>query len=405
MSILRPGPLGAVAQSASLREVVETLAPLDRRAGSEGEREAAVWIAARLNAAGARARIEEEDFRDGYARLLLPLVGASALAGVLASFGRRRRLATVLAGLAVAALADDVSNGVRLWRRAASRPRATWNVVGETGDPAAERTLVILAHHDAAPSGLVFDQSLQRWLARRFPRVLERMETSFPIWWPVVAGPAAVALGSASGSRRLAATGTGLSVIAVALAVDIARSPVVPGANDNLSAVGALVELAERLRDEPISGLRVMLVSCGAEEVLQGGIYGFAARHFSELDHSRTWVLNLDTIGSPELIMIEGEGPFVMEDYFDPRFRDLIARAAGAAGLPIRRGLRARASTDAVIPSRAGYPTATLCSWDDARCLSNYHQMSDTPENLHYETIERAVGTVEAVARELAEAA
>ena len=33
-------------------------------------------------------------------------------------------------------------------------------VVAETGDPAADRTLVILAHHDAAHSGLVFHPAL-----------------------------------------------------------------------------------------------------------------------------------------------------------------------------------------------------------------------------------------------------
>ena len=61
----------------------------------------------------------------------------------------------------------------------------------------------------------------------------------------------------------------------------------------------------------------MLLVSCGAEEVLQGGIHGFAARHFPTLDRERTWFLNLDTVGSPRLIMLEGEGTVVMEDYFD----------------------------------------------------------------------------------------
>ena len=109
---------------------------------------------------------------------------------------------------------------------------------------------------------------------------------------------------------------------------DIARSPIVPGANDNLTAVAVLVALAERLRAQPPEGLRVLLVSCGAEEVLQGGIYGFARRHFPALDRDRTWFLNLETLGSPKLIMLEGEGPVVMEDYHDRSFRDLVARAA-----------------------------------------------------------------------------
>ena len=53
----------------TLREVVEALAPLEREAGSAGEREAAEWLAARFESAGAPARVEEEEFLDGYAGL------------------------------------------------------------------------------------------------------------------------------------------------------------------------------------------------------------------------------------------------------------------------------------------------------------------------------------------------
>ena len=61
-----------------------------------------------------------------------------------------------------------------------------------------------------------------------------------------------------------------------------------------------------------------MLLSAGAEETLQDGIRGFVARHRHELDPDRTWMLNFDAIGSPRLIMLEGEGPFWMQDYTDP---------------------------------------------------------------------------------------
>jgi Zn-dependent M28 family amino/carboxypeptidase len=186
---------------------------------------------------------------------------------------------------------------------------------------------------------------------------------------------------------------------------DIDRSPTVQGANDNLSAVAALVGLAERLRDAEAAGdgvgVRVLLVSCGAEEVIQGGIYSFAEAWFPRLDRERTWFLNLDTVGSPELVSIEGEGPVVMEDYHWRSFRDLIERVAWREGLPLRRGMRARSSTDAVIPSRAGYPTACLVSFDRSKAMTNYHLPTDTPENLDYATIARAVVLAEAVAREL----
>src|SRR4029079_2739025 len=112
----------------------------------------------------------------------------------------------------------------------------------------------------------------------------------------------------------------------------------------------ALLVLAARLRDEPAPGVRVLLVSCGSEETLQGGIHGFGARHFPSLDRERTEFVNLETLGSPRLIMLEGEGPIVMEDYTDKTFCDVVARAAERAGVRMRRGMRARSSTDSVIP-------------------------------------------------------
>jgi hypothetical protein len=56
-----------------------------------------------------------------------------------------------------------------------------------------------------------------------------------------------------------------------------------------------------------------------------------------------------------------------------------------------------------VIPSRAGFPTATVVSWEpETKLLSNYHLMSDTPENLNYDTVAAAASLTYAVARELA---
>jgi hypothetical protein len=394
-----PGAAG----EATLREVIEALAPLQRRAGSQDERRAAAWIVERLRSAGCAADVEEEQFHDGYARVMRSLSIASGAAGAVALASRRaRRLAGGVAATVAAAIADDVSNGPRLYRRATAPPRLTWNAVGTCGAADAPRTLVVLAHHDAAPTGKIFDPTFQIWLCERFPGILERVDTSLPLWWTLLGAPAMVTLGALRGQRGLLAAGVAGSALATAVFQDVARSPIVPGANDNLTAVAVLVALAERLRAEPVPGLRVLLVSCGAEEVIQGGIYGFARRHFPHLDRDRTWFLNLETVGSPNLIMLEGEGPLVMEDYHDRGFRDLVARAADRAGAQLRRGMRGRNSTDAVLPSRAGYPTATLASMDRYKLLSNYHLMSDTPENVSYRTVRQALIVTEAVARELA---
>src|SRR5438270_684067 len=113
MSRLNPIP-GHVEEV--LREVVDTLAPLERRAGTAGEREAASWLAARLERASCDVSVDAEEFLDGYAPLLGSLSAAGALAGVAALHRRTRKASAALAAAISAAIADDVSNGPRLAR-------------------------------------------------------------------------------------------------------------------------------------------------------------------------------------------------------------------------------------------------------------------------------------------------
>lgn len=393
--------------SATFREVVETLATLDRRAGSEDETLAARWIENRLSRAGAlRARVDHVPFYDGYAAMLLPLAGAGIVAGLATSTPRRSRVvrlaAAALGATAAVAIADDVSNGKRWWRKSVQKPKTTTNVVAYSGSLESRRTLVVLAHHDAAPTGAIFDQRLHHAVARRFPEIVNRVSTSLPMWWPIAGAPGLAALGAAIGSTRMSRLSVGLGVASFAAGLDIARNRIVPGANDNLSAVAVLVELAERFSAEPPLGLRVVLASVGAEEVLQGGIYEFVQNELTSCPKDQTWVLNLDTIGSPELLLVEGEGQFWMQEYCDPQFRDLVFRVADEIGRPLTRGARSRGSTDAVVTSRAGYPTALISSWDEHRALSNYHLMSDTPSNLHYSSLIAAADICESLARNIA---
>ncbi len=196
--------------------------------------------------------------------------------------------------------------------------------------------------------------------------------------------------GSLLGRPGLIRAGMRTGLLAVASLLDIGRRPAVPGANDNLSAVAGLLELARRLQERPVEGLRVLLVSCGAEEALQEGMLGLARRHFLSLPTGSTWFVNLETVGSPELALLEGEGVLAMREY-EEQFKDFVTEQAAAAGVRIRRGLRSRSSTDGSIARRAGYPTVTLISVNAWKALSNYHLPTDTPENVNYETVSRAI--------------
>jgi hypothetical protein len=383
------------AVEATLREVVETLAPLDRPPCSPGERAAAEWLCERLRAvAGVEVELEDEPSWGTFP----PTATGLGLAGVLAAMLglRGHRFAGALLALATfAGILDEAGNGPRVLRRLVRRRRTTVNLIARAGDPRGPTTLVVIAHHDAPQTGMLFDQTLQRTLHKRAPHILERFKTPLPQWWFGLAGPLATLLGR----RR---TGLLLGLLGTALVADVWRSETVQGANDNLSGAASLVVLAELLRDRPIPGLRVLLVSCGAEETLQDGIRAFLASHRHELDPATTRFVNLDTVGSPHLVLLEAEGPVRMEEYSGPWLRDLFEAHARALDIPLHRGYRARASTDSIIPSRAGYPTATLVSMTDWLAPANYHLPTDVPANLDYSTVARATRLVYEVALALA---
>lgn len=366
----------------TLDQTIRALAPIERPPGSPGEREAAKWLADRIG-----GRLEEHPVHGNF---WLPIGLLAALVALIPS--------RVVAALALIGLVDEIDCGSYRFRNAVGRRKTAVNVIAERGDPGAAKTLVVMAHHDAAQSGIIFHPAPQRWIGRKFPKVIERSDTAAPMWWPMVMSAALAAFGG----RRLRRCGRFLAAGGALLMADIGRHKAVPGANDNLSGVAVLVAVADALRDTPVGGLRVILVSAGAEETLQEGIRGYAERHFPDLPRESTWFLNVDTVGCPQLVLLEGEGPFVMRDY-DAEFKDRVAAVADRAGVHIRRGMRARTSTDSVVPHRAGYPIATLVSMNEFKALDNYHWPTDTPDNVNLDTVEAAFTLADAVVRELSE--
>lgn len=380
----------------ALRERVEWLAAIHAPSASEGERARAEVIAAELRAAGWDARLEEAPAHGTYWWPIGLNTAAAAAAGL------RGGPVGVAAGLfAAAAVADDVAHARRWFRRAFLPQRTTTNVVAEGGDPAAERTVVFVAHHDAAHSGLVFHPELPRAWARRFPKLLERANTTPGTLWGAFFGPLAVALGSLFGIGRLRALGAAVSAGYAAAMVDIAARDVVPGANDNLSAVAAVLSLASSFAADPPEGVRVILVSTGSEESFSEGMSGFGDRHFPGLIRDSTFFVTLEMVGSPDLVLLEGEGMLGIRDY-SSRLKSLIRDCAEELGLFVWKGLRTRNGSDGIIPLRAGYPAATLCSCDEYKAPTNYHWHTDTPENVDYGTVAEAARLCDAVARRLA---
>jgi hypothetical protein len=398
----RSGILQRVPIAASTREDIRRLAAIERGSASDGETQAAELLAEMMAARGIWALLERESSSGRFWRATGAAAAAGAVAGLI---GRRsRRAGASLATLAAALMADDVDNQLHLLRRVLPR-RTTTNVLGWTGDPHARETVVLVAHHDAAHTGLLFHPGLVPLVNRIAPRWYAKQTTSAQTGRLLVAGPALAAFGSALGLAPLRRLGILWSAVTAALLADVARSPVTAGANDNLSAVATLLAVAEALAQQPVRGVRVLLLSTGSEESFMEGMRAFIARHRGELDPAHTRFVALECVGSPYLLLLEGEGMLRMRDY-DAQLREELQAAADQAGLPLWRGLRLGAGgTDALPALKAGYRAACLAACTELKLPANYHWPTDLPENLCWETIDAATTVAVGLIRRLAAAA
>jgi hypothetical protein len=380
----------------TLRSWLEELEQIERPSASEGERRAAEWLVGRFGELGAEARIEAEPAHGTY---WWPLgIGAAlgALGGMLGLRGRRL-LGGALAGAAAAGMASDFPPGKRLLRRLLPR-RTTYNVVCELGPPDAERNVVVIAHHDAAHSGLVFHPELPN-LADRLG-LIEGQDTSPALMAPVIGGPILAALGALTGRRLLAKLGIFLGVGSAAAMADIGLRKVVPGANDNGTAVVSLLALAAQLIEPPPEDLRVVLLSVGSEESFSEGIKAFGERHFGALPRESTFFLCLESTGSPHLLVLRGEGFLKMREY-PSRSLALMDGLAEELGIPLFPNLRLRSGTDGLEPLAAGYETAVIASCTDLKQPANYHWWHDLAKNVDFDTVAKGIRLSEAAIRRL----
>ena len=381
-----------------MRERLEELERIERPSASDGERRAAEWLVERFAEVGAEARIEAEPAHGTY-WWPVGLGAALGALGAIVGLRRRRLLGAILGAIGAAGIADDFPPGKRRLRRALPK-RTTYNVVCEMGDSDAERTVVLIAHHDAAHSGLVFHPEIPQ-IANRLG-LIERSDTSPMLMAPVVGGPLLAALGALTGRRALTKLGLVLSAGSVASMAEIGMRKVVPGANDNGTAVVSLLALARRFASDPPAGVRVVLLSTGSEESFSEGMKAFGERHFPSLPKESTFFLCLESIGSPHLLVLRGEGFLKMREY-PPRALAFMDGLAEEMGIWLYPNLRLHNGTDGLESMAAGYETAALCGCTDLKQPANYHWSHDLAENVDFGTVADGVRLSEAAVRRLGE--
>lgn len=282
---------------------------------------------------------------------------------------------------------------------------ASLNVVARAGAERPRQRVVLSAHIDAAQAGWIFSEAPARLFARGATRDGARDGAPpGPHALPEALLLAAAALALAGwlgaggplfGLARLG-LGTGL-LLACVLTLQWAWARPSPGANDNASAVAAMLTCGEQLLAALPEDAELWLVGTGAEEVGCCGMQAFCAER-ADWPRDTTYFVNFECVGGGALHWVRSEGTLAKTS-FPPLLTELARRVAASGAFGELRPTDLLAATDGHVPARLGFATLSLIALEEHGVPRNYHRPSDTPETLDMETLVRAADFGAAVAR------
>ncbi len=96
------------------------------------------------------------------------------------------------------------------------------------------------------------------------------------------------------------------ALLLAAICIQADRTPFTVGANDNASAVGTVLTLAEEIAKHPLQQTRVYCICTGCEEVQHYGATDFFKRHRGELLNPRAVVFEMLGCAGPGYLVREG---------------------------------------------------------------------------------------------------
>lgn len=164
-----------------------------------------------------------------------------------------------------------------------------------------------------------------------------------------------------------------------------------PGANGNASGGGSLLALAEHLRRQPLQHTRIWLLFSGSSASGGDGMRAFLEQNRQHLENAI--FINLESVGiGSQLAYIQSEGLIVPKRI--PAGMEQILLSLGQPLTPLRLAGHGVFSETGLLWQR-GYPAACLLQ---LRPGSNqppeWQRLSDTPDKLEAEALERIHNTV-----------
>jgi len=276
------------------------------------------------------------------------------------------------------------------------RKKKSINVIGrlyKPGTKTAKRLLIISGHHDSAP-----ENTWLRFLGYGFFILLATLFIGYII---LLVMNIIQLLGMISGNASLIRTGTlGWIMIAYPIipalifAVFFTRKGkdggIVPGAADNLSACALSVAMCRSLVKNPSyipADTEIRFISFGGEEAGYRGSRRYVKRHFDELKRIDARMLNIETVASPEVVILTSDVNGTVKN--SPEIMKSVGNAAERAEVPFRlKPATLGTANDSGPFSQAGLKALTLLAFKiPQQMVAFYHQKWDNPDILTIEPL------------------
>ncbi len=165
--------------------------------------------------------------------------------------------------------------------------------------------------------------------------------------------------------------------------------PYSPGANDNASAVGTLLALAERLREEPLQHTEVWLAFTGCEETGAEGMSALLDEYGETLREALFVDFEMVGIGD-ELVYLQAEG-IVRRKRISPEVERLLREAAPPDSLhPLGIAGLGALTEMGVVLERGLKGVCILGRQSGKRLFPEWHRLTDTASRLQPESLARA---------------
>ena len=178
------------------------------------------------------------------------------------------------------------------------------------------------------------------------------------------------------------------AVLMAAFFIEADLSPFTAGANDNATAVGMVLTLAEELKRQPLQHTRVFAVCTGCEEVQHYGMIDWYQRHRADLKDPRAVVFEMLGVDGPAWLTREG---IIVPFKPDPELASACEQIAadhpewGAYPASISGG-----NTEMADAVRAGVPAITLFGLTRDGVAPYWHQKEDTFDKMNPDVLQRA---------------